>query len=130
MSSGHVADIVDEPQMTQCMVRPRVARGFVDLSVLHQCIRPHIAAVVLRAIMNISARGFSLPARPQVGHLGHQGSHAPGSPVLHLVSLRTCRRVGSGSNGPRIAVGMPIAGHPPHRSGQARFGHPALTLGV
>jgi Putative metallopeptidase len=29
-----------------------------------------------------------------------------------------------------IAVGMPIAGHPPHRSGQARFGHPALTLGV
>ena len=56
MSSGHVADIVDEPQMTQCMVRPRVARGFVDLSILHQCIRPHIAAVVLRAIMNISAR--------------------------------------------------------------------------
>jgi hypothetical protein len=29
-----------------------------------------------------------------------------------------------------IAVGMPITGHPPHRSGQARFGHPALTSGV
>jgi hypothetical protein len=31
---------------------------------------------------------------------------------------------------PWIAVGMPVAGHPPHRSGQARFEHPALTLGV
>jgi TIR domain len=29
-----------------------------------------------------------------------------------------------------IAVGMPITGHPPHRSGQARFEHPAPTLGV
>jgi hypothetical protein len=34
------------------------------------------------------------------------------------------------SSCPRFAVGMPIAGHPPHRSGQARFGHPALTSGV
>ncbi len=30
----------------------------------------------------------------------------------------------------RIAVGMPVAGHPPHRSGQARFEHPALTLSI
>ena len=30
----------------------------------------------------------------------------------------------------RIAVGMPIAGHPPHRSGHAQFTHPAPTLGV
>jgi hypothetical protein len=33
-------------RMTQCMVRPRVARGFVNLAdaVLHQCIRPLIGA--------------------------------------------------------------------------------------
>src|SRR5262249_35139576 len=31
---------------------------------------------------------------------------------------------------PRIAVGMPIAGHPPHGSGRAQFEHPAPTLGV
>ena len=30
----------------------------------------------------------------------------------------------------RIAVGTPIAGRPPHRSGQARFRHPAPTSGV
>src|SRR6476646_4687524 len=32
--------------LTQCMVRPRVARGFVNLAdaVLHQCIRPLIGA--------------------------------------------------------------------------------------
>ena len=30
----------------------------------------------------------------------------------------------------QIAVGMPIAGHPPHGSGRAQFEHPAPTLGV
>src|SRR5215472_11362065 len=34
------------------------------------------------------------------------------------------------SNGRSIAVGMPIAGHPPRRSGRAQFEHPAPTLGV
>ena len=29
-----------------------------------------------------------------------------------------------------IAVGTPVAGRPPHRSGQARFRHPAPTSGV
>ena len=27
-----------------------------------------------------------------------------------------------------IAVGMPITGHPPHRTGRAAFPHPAPTL--
>ena len=36
----------------------------------------------------------------------------------------------SGRVRPRIAVGMPIAGHPPHGSGRAQFEHPAPTLGV
>ena len=39
--------------------------------------------VVLRAIMDISAPAVSLA---RTGHLGHQGSQAPGRPVLHFVS--------------------------------------------
>ena len=40
--------------------------GLAELSVavLHQCIRPLIGAVVLPAIMDISARAGSLTARP------------------------------------------------------------------
>ncbi len=34
--------------------------------------------------MDISARATSLADRPRRGHLGHQGSHAPGRPILHL----------------------------------------------
>jgi hypothetical protein len=29
-----------------------------------------------------------------------------------------------------IAVGMPVTGHPPHRSVRAQFGHTAPTSGV
>src|SRR5262249_42145187 len=47
-----------------------------------------------------------------------------------LLTRMLCRNLLTAAIGKRIAVGMPIAGHPPHRSGQARFGHPALTLGV
>jgi len=50
-------------------------------------------SVALQAIMDISARASSLADRPQVGHLGHQCSHAPGRPILHLVwSSRRPRR--------------------------------------
>ena len=50
--------------------------------------------VVLRAIMDISAHAISLASRPRPGHLGHQCSHAPGRPILHLVSSsRRPRRV-------------------------------------
>src|SRR5436309_15009002 len=52
------------------------------------------SAFVLPAIMDISARAISLPDRPRTGHLGHQGSHVPGRPILHLVSSsRRPRRV-------------------------------------
>ena len=40
---------------------------------------------VLRAIMDISARSFSLADRPHVGHAGHQGSNTLGRPILHLL---------------------------------------------
>src|SRR3954470_17940157 len=36
--------------------------------------------------MDISARAFSIMDRPRSDHLGHQCSHAPGRPNLHLVS--------------------------------------------
>src|SRR5262252_10634090 len=36
--------------------------------------------------MDISAPAFSLADRPRTGQTGHQGSQAPGRPVLHLVS--------------------------------------------
>jgi len=49
---------------------------------------------MLLAIMDISARAISLASRPRLGHLGHQCSHAPGRPNLHLVSSsRRPRRV-------------------------------------
>jgi len=41
-------------------------------------------SILLRAIMDISAHAFSLADRPRPGHLGHQCSHAPGRPILHL----------------------------------------------
>src|SRR5258708_6125932 len=63
-------------------------------AVLHQCIRSLIGAVLLRTNMDISARAISLTDRPQRGHVGHQGSHAPGRPILHLFSFsRRPRRV-------------------------------------
>src|SRR5258708_3039218 len=66
-------------------------------AVLHQCIRSLIGAVLLRTNMDISARAISLTDRPQRGHVGHQGSHAPGRPILHLFSFsRRPRRVRDG----------------------------------
>src|SRR6266513_715041 len=51
--------------------------------------------------------------------------------ALRLVDRRP---VGQGNDrtdpGGRIAVGMPITGHPPHRTGRAAFPHPAPTLDV
>lgn len=52
---------------------------------MHQCIRPLIGAFA-PATMDISARAFSLADRPRLDHSGHQCSHAPGRPNLHLVS--------------------------------------------
>ena len=36
--------------------------------------------------------------------------------------------VPSGQNGRMVAVGMPVARHPPHRSVRAEFPHTALIL--
>jgi hypothetical protein len=53
--------------MAQCMVRPCVARGFVELAVsgLASMYPASDWSVVLRAIMDISAHAISLADRPQ-----------------------------------------------------------------
>src|SRR5271168_2893866 len=85
---------------TRCMVRPCVARVFVDLAVsglasMYPAFR--LERVVLRAIMDISARAISLADRPRPGHSGHQCSHALGRPNLHLFSSsRRPRRLSGG----------------------------------
>src|SRR6478609_3502089 len=65
------------------MVRPCVARSFVDLVCGHASMYPASdwSVSLLRANMDISARSISLPDRPRQGHLGHQCSIAPGRPV-------------------------------------------------
>jgi len=54
-------------KMTQCMVRPCVARGFVELAVsgLASMYPAFDWSVMLRATMDISARAISLADRPQ-----------------------------------------------------------------
>jgi hypothetical protein len=49
-----------------------VQEVFVDPAdtVLHQCIRPLLGAVLLRAIMDISAHAISLTDRPRAGPCG------------------------------------------------------------
>jgi hypothetical protein len=65
------------------MVRPCVARSFVDLVFGLASMYPASdwSGSLLRANMDISARSISLPDRPRQGHLGHQCSIAPGRPV-------------------------------------------------
>src|ERR1700693_5108072 len=65
------------------MVRPCVARSFVDLVFGLASMYPASdwSGVLLRATMDISARSISLGDRPRLGHLGHQCSIAPGRPV-------------------------------------------------
>ena len=85
---------------------------FVDLvaSGLASMYPPFIGARRLLAIMDISALAILLADRPRVGHLGHQCSHAPGRPNLHLVSS---------SRRPRRAM----SSHPPSkRSGSTDWG--------
>jgi hypothetical protein len=55
-----------------------------------------VERVALRAIMDISARAFSLRGRPQTGQMGHQGSQAPGRPILHFVLSSRRPRQGNG----------------------------------
>jgi len=75
--------------MTQCMVRPCVARGFRRVggpAVLHQCIRPLIGGFCAPGHHGYQRACDLVTGQASMGHLGHQCSHAPGRPILHLVS--------------------------------------------
>src|ERR1700730_12756047 len=49
--------------------------------------------------MDISAHAVLLRDRPRMGHLGHQGSHAPVRPILHLFSSSRSPRRETGCRG-------------------------------
>jgi hypothetical protein len=74
--------------MTQCMVRPCVARVFVELAV------SGLASMYPAFDWSVWAPGHHgyqracdlISGQTSTGHLGHQCSHAPGRPILHLVS--------------------------------------------
>ena len=74
---------VGVPFVTRCMVRPCVARSFVDLVFGLASMYPASdwSGLLLRATMDISARSISLGDRPRLGQTGHQCSIAPGRPV-------------------------------------------------
>ena len=73
----------------RCCDRTSVARpGGLEMMYTPRSRGPHAAnlwleRVVLLAIVDISALGFSSSDRPRTGHLGHQDSQAPGRPILH-----------------------------------------------
>ena len=71
------------------MVRPCVARGIRrvgSMLVLHQCIRPQIGACDAPGHHGYQRACDLISGQASVGHLGHQCSHAPGRPILHLFS--------------------------------------------
>jgi len=88
--SLHVTELSGRGQsMTQCMVRPCVARGFRrsggrGLASMYPASRWSAIAPghhgYQRACELVSGQASTK------GHSGHQCSHAPGRPILHLVS--------------------------------------------
>jgi hypothetical protein len=69
---------------------------FVDLTsaVLHQCIRSLIGARCAPDHHGYQRACLLISGQASTGHLGHQCSHAPGRPILHLfLSSRRPRRV-------------------------------------
>src|SRR5258708_6933561 len=80
------------------MVRPCVARGFVELAFSGLASMYPVSdwSCLLRTNVDTSAAAISLTERPQRGHVGHQGSHAPGRPILHLFSFSRRPRRGRG----------------------------------
>jgi hypothetical protein len=54
-------------------------------AVLHQCIRPLIGAFRAPGHHGYQRACDLVSGQASMGHLGHQCSHAPGRPILHLV---------------------------------------------
>jgi hypothetical protein len=56
-------------------------------AVLHQCIRPWIGAFLCSGPSWNQRACDLVSGQASKGHLGHQCSHAPGRPILHLVFI-------------------------------------------
>jgi hypothetical protein len=56
-------------------------------AVLHQCIRPLIGAFCAPGHHGYQRACDLVTGQASMGHLGHQCSHAPGRPILHLVFI-------------------------------------------
>ena len=136
-------------KMTQCMVRPCVARDFVELAVSGLAsMYPAFDWSVLAPGHHGYQRACDLISGPaSTGHSGHQCSHAPGRPNLHLVSFsrrpRQVKRVGLHHSALLILLGsrdrsdggrfvptfsrstIKRAGRSPHRSCTPRSFDPA-----
>jgi hypothetical protein len=56
-------------------------------AVLHQCIRPLIGAFGAPGHHGYQRACDLVTGQASWGHLGHQCSHAPGRPILHLVFI-------------------------------------------
>jgi hypothetical protein len=75
--------------MTQCMVRPCVARDFSEWGMCG------LASMYPAFAWSLCAPGHDgyqracdlISGQASMGHVGHQCSHAPGRPILHLVIL-------------------------------------------
>src|SRR5215475_2785183 len=68
---------------------PQIAREFDrdgGCAVLHQCIRPLIGAFCAPGHHGYQRACELVSGQASMGHWVHQGSHAPGRPILHLVS--------------------------------------------
>jgi len=56
-------------------------------AVLHQCIRPLIGAFCAPGHHGYQRACDLISGQASMGHWGHQCSHAPGRPILHLVFI-------------------------------------------
>jgi hypothetical protein len=99
------------------MVLPCVAREFHrsgGFAVLHQCIRPLIGARCAPGHHGYQRACVLIIGQASMGHSGHQGSQAPGRPILHLVSFsRRPRRVNWATSSTVPVVSVPLLGLAP-----------------
>jgi len=82
---GHRRSAAPDPMYGPAVRCKRVSSSW-RWAVLHQCIRPLIGARSAPDHHGYQRACELITGQASAGHLGHQCSHAPGRPDLHLVS--------------------------------------------